>query len=791
MEVIQQDTHLTHVVLGATEAEDVVQATMEITPHLFQMFSSGLYSNQRLAVVREVLCNGWDIHIENRVGTPLRVIFDSESNTLQFMDSGCGLSFEDMKKYYITYNASSKRDNPNTTGGFGIGCKSPFAYADSFGVDSYHNGTKTVYQLTKRGDDGSYIPTLQRVVEVPTDRTGITVTLQLRNGDWPVFEKYIRAVAFKGEIPVILEVDGVSEQLPMLGMNQDEGFIYSSKLESNQVINVRVGNVVYPVDVKTSEDAAFKEAYTNLRALSPRGQSIVLMAPGGAISMTPSREELSMVPKTVNNLTMLMRAAIDRYTRPLNTDRLMQYAGQLTNMAIQRLVLEFNRDGSFDETLRHIVCPEYYFPRLRDSVTTMEDRYWIEAQEHVNIPKLFKKLCQLMGHCVPQHRGYISSICTAVLRGRGLTYTLKKINKHMKEKLLLVEPNATMFIADRWSKNYDLQNWYYEISKHRRNTFLHMTTMGALRGWAEHFMLFAKRGILTSRALGLAKQTEELGLDNCRKRFYFHMKRTSKWDAQAARIRTEFLFLDEVHYEKPVKAARVAATAETMLPNSTAVIKKNGYAPLKSCFGSSNFERPMVETSKRIKKPQYYFEVPTGNDNCVTYCDLLKKLEPALTKARITVGVCTSELQVAEAVAAGMEDFNTALHEALVSPDLHATIRYVAAEAVFSNHVILKHVPVKKLMMDIMGISQEPDPFTKEVLNVLINYSRYAIGNSTMRKAMNEVQRDVVLAKEDVAEAVERVIGSHKSDYFNSASFYQRPQEAVWLYENFLTKEIR
>lgn len=310
MEVIQQDTHLTHVVMGA-RPEEAIQATMEVTPHLFQMFSSGLYSNQRLAVVREVMCNGWDGHIAIGNKQPLEIHYDPVSGVLSFKDHGPGMSFDDMKKYYITYNSSSKRDSVVQTGGFGIGCKAPFAYVDSFGVDAYHGGTKSVYQLTKRGEDGSYIPTMQRVVSVPTDRTGITVNIQLKPNEWSTFRDLIKAVAFKGEIPTLLtEGQQEAQLLPMLEMNHKTGFVVVNNSDF-EYVNVRVGNVVYPVKRKATNDVTFIETFDSLtKAIKGHGYHIVMMAPGGSISMTPNREELSMVATTVTNLTLLMKEAL-------------------------------------------------------------------------------------------------------------------------------------------------------------------------------------------------------------------------------------------------------------------------------------------------------------------------------------------------------------------------------------------------------------------------------------------------------------------------------------------------
>ena len=60
-------------------------------------------------------------------------------------DFGDGLSHDDVCNIYVRYCKSTKRQSNAFTGQLGIGCKSGFAYGDSFTVTSYHKGVKTTY----------------------------------------------------------------------------------------------------------------------------------------------------------------------------------------------------------------------------------------------------------------------------------------------------------------------------------------------------------------------------------------------------------------------------------------------------------------------------------------------------------------------------------------------------------------------------------------------------------------------------------------------------------------------
>lgn len=101
-------------------------------PAFFHVLSTSLYNNPTLAVVRETICNSWDAHIEaGKTDTPIRITIDTD-NFITFRDFGNGIPDELIGSIYGVYGASTKKSNSSVTGGFGLGCKSPFAYTDSF-----------------------------------------------------------------------------------------------------------------------------------------------------------------------------------------------------------------------------------------------------------------------------------------------------------------------------------------------------------------------------------------------------------------------------------------------------------------------------------------------------------------------------------------------------------------------------------------------------------------------------------------------------------------------------------
>ena len=98
---------------------------------VFRMFTDTIYSNRVGTVVREITSNCFDSHIEAGVNTPvvIRKTHDTTDDThyVSFIDFGVGMSPDRVENIYGVYFESTKRDNNDEIGGFGIGGKTPLA----------------------------------------------------------------------------------------------------------------------------------------------------------------------------------------------------------------------------------------------------------------------------------------------------------------------------------------------------------------------------------------------------------------------------------------------------------------------------------------------------------------------------------------------------------------------------------------------------------------------------------------------------------------------------------------
>ena len=318
MEVTHREDKITHAVIGGGES-----ISMGITDDamFMHMLSSTLYSDKILAVVRESLCNAWDAHIEaKRVDRPILITLTQEKLTIR--DFGLGIHHSQIGPIYGTYGASTKKHDGNQTGGFGLGCKSPFAYVDHFEVVSCHDGIKTVYRMTKSSAELNGKPGIVPLLSVPTDDEGLTMSLDIKDRtDYMRFNGLIQRIVANGEINA--ELNGNS--LPIIEFSQmTHGYVITKTkmLENDSRICLRYGNVIYPLEAHAAYRHDYERAVAVLDSLGSHygGYTLVLQAAGSTLSITPSRESLSMEEKTTTTVSKLLKKFLHAHHTRFNTE---------------------------------------------------------------------------------------------------------------------------------------------------------------------------------------------------------------------------------------------------------------------------------------------------------------------------------------------------------------------------------------------------------------------------------------------------------------------------------------
>jgi predicted DNA-binding ArsR family transcriptional regulator len=111
--------------------------------YIFEILTKGFYSNTIGSLVREITSNCFDSHIEAGVNDPVvisKTYSTEEGYAIEFKDVGVGLSPERIVNIYMNYFSSTKRETNEQHGGFGLGSKTPLAYADMFYILTRYNG---------------------------------------------------------------------------------------------------------------------------------------------------------------------------------------------------------------------------------------------------------------------------------------------------------------------------------------------------------------------------------------------------------------------------------------------------------------------------------------------------------------------------------------------------------------------------------------------------------------------------------------------------------------------------
>lgn len=298
----------THAVIGGGEAQAF---GMSDSAEFFTVLSDTLYRDKKRAVIREVICNAWDAHIMvGKTDVPVEITLNEKE--LVIKDFGPGIAKEKIGPVYCVYGASTKVKDGKQTGGFGLGCKAPFAYSDHFTVTSCIDGYRTLWAISRGGAATDGKPDFRPMVSVPSSETGITVSIPIKGeNDVRAFDTLIREICRNGGM--LAKLNGTVLARYDYTQARKNGFCVLQRADAYSFRESRAyvlyGTVLYPI---TTTDNELMVKVDKLDQLIENNGRIVLVAEPNTIGVQPSREGLSYSELTTTTLHRKLDDAIRR-----------------------------------------------------------------------------------------------------------------------------------------------------------------------------------------------------------------------------------------------------------------------------------------------------------------------------------------------------------------------------------------------------------------------------------------------------------------------------------------------
>lgn len=287
---------------------------------IFNILRNSTYTDKIGSPMREYIANALDEHQKlGKSHVPVEVTFPTAfSNELHVRDFGTGLSDEDVVKFFANYGASDKRESNDLIGAFGIGCKSAFAYTDSFTIVSYHKGVKTTFNMYIDETDIGSIAKMQSTKTTEPD--GIDIIIPVKPQDVSTFQSRGLALMkyFKTQ-PLIKGIANVPDFTREASPVSGNDWKYFGDNRGSVVIQGQIG---YPIDIsklgqinyyaKNTASLGAGQIFEWEHALLTSGLEIEVAI--GDVEVTASRESLQMTPKTIKAIREKLQTIRDEIT---------------------------------------------------------------------------------------------------------------------------------------------------------------------------------------------------------------------------------------------------------------------------------------------------------------------------------------------------------------------------------------------------------------------------------------------------------------------------------------------
>ena len=454
---------------------------IKATPEMFDMLSKRIYTNEKLAIIRELTTNGIDSMIEaNTINSKKLLVHlpDWADPELRIRDFGTGLDDDGMKRVY-TYGDTSRNTTNKYVGSFGIGSKSPFAYGDSgFEIISFYNHRKLIYNAFKNNG----IPQIIKLGEEETnEENGVEVKLSIEEKDFSGFRK--EAKKFYAWFNHLVDIN-----LTECEWDKDEYTYQRNKvLDKPDYTLYEKGCSLfsYSTDCKVYMGGILYELPSMFRSVVVdnvlSNVCVLLKVPVGTFTLPPSREQISGTDANKAKLIeLLTNVRTDMFNSFFDEDVKNIEAKNMSNNEIVSYFMadEYKRakvlwlnDSLYGYDKTYAEIRNHYINKIRTKYPFFEDyvdfyRSIYKNTQKVNIPGT----TYYIEWCLPKIPGSRVQNVTSYkwAQNWGTVFFIRDSLKIQWEKFLEHYPaHARFFSCELYDKQLDHKTMNEQIVKHK------------------------------------------------------------------------------------------------------------------------------------------------------------------------------------------------------------------------------------------------------------------------------------------------------------------------------------
>ena len=289
-----------------------------------------IYSDKVRAVVHELIANALDEHRKYHVAAPVQTGIRNNGSGYSFYvrDFAKGLSEKDVREVFGMYANSTKLENNNQQGCFGIGSKSFHSYTDTFFVDSHFGGFKKTYACALGGDEMNVsVGHIYQVGEEPSNETGLEVYGDVKSSDLSNFSNKIRDFVSVSPDNIVANIIGESVEPIKPSFETKLGNYNMRVLKDDTLTFPEAQKLLFQMGGNTYQKSNF---YGDSGGAIKDGHIVVIDIPIGDCSVTLSRESFEQTSKNTlvfEEIEKLMQEYVEQDMAQFKDKKILDLVG--------------------------------------------------------------------------------------------------------------------------------------------------------------------------------------------------------------------------------------------------------------------------------------------------------------------------------------------------------------------------------------------------------------------------------------------------------------------------------